>query len=279
MPLYLDIHHLQGISREALAEAHEADARVQKDYGVHYLQYWHNEAQGKVFCLVEAPTAEAAAAVHRDAHGLLPDKIIEVDPDVADGFLGGMAVNAAGAVLGAPGTGVDRDPATRTIVFTDIVDSTSTTLQLGDQAAMAWLGVHDAIVRGALRELGGREVKHTGDGIMASFVDAAAAVRCAARIQRRLRSHNAGTTSTPMRVRIGGTVGEPVERGGDLFGTAVQLAARLCGRADPEQVLVSRTLAELCRSTELRFADLGAVAVKGFDAPIAVCAVDWAHAD
>ena len=279
MPLFLDIHHLHGISREQLAEAHEADSRVQKQYGVNYLQYWHNEAQGKVFCLVEAPSAEAATAVHRDAHGLLPDKIIEVDPDVADGFLGGVAVNDAGAVLAAPGTGLDRDPATRTIVFTDVVDSTTTTRRLGDQAALTWLGVHDEIVRGALRALGGREVKHTGDGIMAAFVEAVPAVRCAARIQQQLRSHNAAAAAPPMRVRIGGTVGEPVERAGDLFGTAVQLAARLCARAEPEQILVSRTLADQCRGTELRFDDVGAVPVKGFEEPIAVCVVAWVPAD
>ena len=79
MPLYLDIHHkVEGLTGSAVSGAHEADLRVQHKYGVNYLRYWYDEGTGKVFCLVEAPSKEAAAAVHREAHGLLADEIIEV---------------------------------------------------------------------------------------------------------------------------------------------------------------------------------------------------------
>jgi hypothetical protein len=75
----MDIHHhVEGLTGDAVAGAHEKDLQVQEQYGVKYLKYWYDEGTGKVFCLVEAPSKEAAATVHREAHGLVADEIIEV---------------------------------------------------------------------------------------------------------------------------------------------------------------------------------------------------------
>jgi hypothetical protein len=79
MPLFMDIHHhVEGLTADAVAGAHQADLDTQAKYGVKYLRYWFDEGSGKVFCLVEAPDKEAAIAVHREAHGLVADEIIEV---------------------------------------------------------------------------------------------------------------------------------------------------------------------------------------------------------
>lgn len=79
MPLYMDIHqHVDGLTADAVAGAHSRDLEVQGKYGVKYLRYWFDEGTGKVFCLVEAPSKEAAIAVHREAHGLVADDLIEV---------------------------------------------------------------------------------------------------------------------------------------------------------------------------------------------------------
>jgi Nickel responsive protein SCO4226-like len=79
MPLFIDIHdHVPGLTKEAVAGAHQKDLETQDKHGVKYLQYWFNETTGKVFCLVEAPNKEAAISVHREAHGLVADSIIEV---------------------------------------------------------------------------------------------------------------------------------------------------------------------------------------------------------
>ena len=79
MPLYMDVHHIDGgVNVDDVAKAHVADLETQGSYDVKYLRYWVNEADGKVFCLVEAPTADAAATVHREAHGLVADSIFEV---------------------------------------------------------------------------------------------------------------------------------------------------------------------------------------------------------
>jgi hypothetical protein len=79
MPLYLDVHNkVPDLTSDGVADAHDKDLKVQHKYGVNYLRYWYDEGTGKVFCLVEAPSKEAAAAVHREAHGLVADEIIEV---------------------------------------------------------------------------------------------------------------------------------------------------------------------------------------------------------
>ncbi len=143
---------------------------------------------------------------------------------------------------------------------------------------MARLGVHDTIVRDALAASEGREVKHTGDGIMASFVSAAAAVRCAARIQRATAQYEEERRENPIKVRIGAAAGEPVEHQHDLFGATVQLAARLCSHAQPEQILVSNAVVELCLGKRLPFKDLGDVLLKGFNRPLRVHAVEWSGA-
>jgi class 3 adenylate cyclase len=273
MPMYMDIHEIQGVNPEDVAKAHLADVKIQDKYGVEYIKYWLNESRGKIFCLCNAPSAEAADRVHREAHGLPASKIIEVEPDVAQGFLGGTDVNPAGAAILPGGSASDRDPGIRTVLFTDIVDSTALTQRLGDEAAMTLLDVHDSIVRDALRTHGGREVKHTGDGIMACFLSSAGAVRCAARIQRVLGERVPVETDVLVRVRIGAAAGEPVENHDDLFGATVQLAARLCTHADPQQSLVSNAVAELCLGKGLAFRDLGEVSLKGFEHPIRVHAV------
>ena len=79
MPLFMDVHkNVEGLTAEGAAEGHAKDLEVQGKYGVKYLHYWLNEAEGTVFCLCEAPSKEAAEAVHREAHGGVADEIIEV---------------------------------------------------------------------------------------------------------------------------------------------------------------------------------------------------------
>jgi class 3 adenylate cyclase len=279
MPLYMDIHNLpEGTTPEDVAKAHAKDMETQQKYGVEYTKYWVSESGKKVFCLAHAPNAEAAEQVHREAHGMMPEKIIEVQPELAEGFLGGVETNAEGAVI-FPGGADARDPGIRTVLFTDVVNSTSLTQLLGDEAALVILGVHDTIVRDALSALGGREVKHTGDGIMASFVSTAGAVRCAIQIQRELEKHAQKKSEHALKVRVGAAVGEPVEQNNDLFGSTVQLAARLCAHAQPEQILVSNAIAELCLGKGFSFEDLGEVTLKGFNSPVRAHAASWKQAN
>jgi len=79
VPLYLDVHHkIEGLTREAIEEAHRRDVSVGEKHGVRYLRYWYDTVTGRVYCLVEAPSKEAAESVHREAHGHVADEITEV---------------------------------------------------------------------------------------------------------------------------------------------------------------------------------------------------------
>ncbi len=167
---------------------------------------------------------------------------------------------------------VSSSGAFRTILFTDLESSTALTQKLGDAKAQDVLHGHNDIVRAALAANDGEEVKHTGDGIMASFGSAVAAVEAALAIQRDLAAGE-------IRVRIGLNAGEPIAEDHDYFGTAVQLAARICDRAEPGQVLVSNVVRELCAGKTFAFEDVGAATLKGFPEPVRLFAVESPKGD
>jgi class 3 adenylate cyclase len=272
MPLYMDIHSCEGAHADDVAHAHLKDMELQGQYEVEYKKYWFNPEAGKLFCLVEAPNAEAAQRVHLEAHGLAAEKFIEIDPDLVDGFMGQSPVNEAGAVV-IRGDKSEYDYGIRTIMFTDIVGSTEMCSRHGDDAAILMLGTHDQIVRAALGEHKGREVKHTGDGIMASFDEVAAAVDCACAIQQAFDAFNVASKEK-LRVRIGLDAGEPVADSNDLFGATVQTAARLCQHAEPDTIVVSGAVSELL-SDRRALVPLGPKALKGFVHAVEAFEVNW----
>ena len=139
---------------------------------------------------------------------------------------------------------------------------------------MTVLRVHDSVVRAVLARFGGSEVKHTGDGIMAAFTSTFQAVSAAMQIQRALRERDEPAQGH-VHVRVGVAAGEPVTEQDDLFGSAVQQAARLCALAQPDCIVVSSGVHDLCRGKGIRFSDGGPIAVKGFDEPIGHFEVEW----
>ncbi|HEV8575025.1 MAG TPA: adenylate/guanylate cyclase domain-containing protein [Dehalococcoidia bacterium] len=161
------------------------------------------------------------------------------------------------------------------ILFTDMESSTSLTQQLGDAHAQELVRAHNNIVRDALRENGGSEIKHTGDGIMATFPSAARAIDCAVTIQRGCDTHAVEHPTAPLRMRIGINAGEPVAEERDIFGAAVQLAARVCSSAGPGQILVSDVVRQLAAGKRFLWSDQGHVALRGFEDPVRLYEVKW----
>jgi adenylate cyclase len=140
---------------------------------------------------------------------------------------------------------------------------------------MRLLAMHDDIVRTQLHEHQGREIKHTGDGIMAAFNSAVSSVSFATGVQQRVLDDREAAVHE-LQLRIGMTVGEPVTNGNnDLFGTAVQIAARLCAAADPGDILVSNVFVELCAGKSIPFEDRGSLNLKGVEAPMQAFTVRW----
>jgi len=162
-----------------------------------------------------------------------------------------------------------------TVLFTDIEGSTTITQRLGDAEAQEVLRTHNTIVRDALKAHGGSEIKHTGDGIMASFVSVSGALGCAIAIQRAVAALVREDPEMPLRVRIGLNAGEPVVEDEDLFGTAVQLAARICAHAEPGQIVVPTVVRELAAGKGFLLADLGEVALRGFEDPVRLYELRW----
>ena len=258
MPLFMDRHDIPGITAEEVAQAHVVDLGVAPKYGVQFLTYWFDADAGAAFCLARASTAADLATVHREGHGLVPNAIIPVVEDSVLKFLGKIEEP------------IDHGGPTnpfRTIVFTDLTGSTSLLNEMGQSAYMVLLTEHDLIIRRSLAAERGREVKHTGDGMMASFDDVARALSCAIVIQDGFDARNATTDGPALRVRIGMAAGEPVDRGDDLFGSTVNLASRICDAAEAGQILVSDVVRDLGAPLGFGFLDAGLRTLKGFVEP------------
>jgi class 3 adenylate cyclase len=261
MPIFLDRHFVEQSSAEDVAGLHQKDLKIQDQYGVKFLTYWFDSERGTAFCLIDAPDKATAERVHGNAHGHVANEMIEVNLSAVEAFLG--------RIQDPPSAATDPidDRAYRAIMFTDIVGSTEMTVRLGDTMAVEWVRAHDSIVRRGLEQFGGAEVKHLGDGIMASFDKAPASVACGLNIQRDLASFNE-KSDIPIHVRIGIHAGEPVEESQDLFGTAVQMASRICDAAEAGAVLVSSDVRQACLDTDLIFEPAGDRALKGFAEPV-----------
>lgn len=268
MPIFLDRHNLRGLTAADIAEAHRKDLEVQDRYGVRFLTYWFDEARGTGFCLIDAPNIQAAMRVHDEAHGDVAKDVIEVDISAVEAFLGRVSDPAP---HGNPHEMIG--PALRIIMFTDIVDSTGMTARLGDLRAVEMTRAHDSLVRRALNDKRGREVKHTGDGIMASFDEVGAAVDCARNIQQAFDAFNLASKEK-LRVRIGLDAGEPIADSNDLFGSTVQTAARLCQAAEPDTIVVSGAVSDLILN-RFSLVSLGPKTLKGFVHPIPAFEVNW----
>jgi class 3 adenylate cyclase/pimeloyl-ACP methyl ester carboxylesterase len=162
----------------------------------------------------------------------------------------------------------------RTVLFTDVEGSTALTQRLGDAKAREVLREHERIVREALRAHGGSEVKTMGDGFMASFSSATRALECAIAMQRAFAAHSE-SAKEPIRVRVGLNAGEPIAEAEDLFGTAVNLAARIAAKAEGGEILASDVVRQLVAGKGFLFADRGDAALRGFEDPVRLYEVRW----
>jgi adenylate cyclase len=161
-----------------------------------------------------------------------------------------------------------------TILFTDVEGSTALTQRLGDARARDILREHERIVRKALKTHSGSEVKTLGDGFMTSFSSATKALECSIAIQRAFAEHNE-SAEQPILVRIGLNAGEPIAEDDDLFGTAVNRAARICAHAGAGQILAPIVVRELAAGKQFMFADLGETELRGFEDPVRLYEVRW----
>src|SRR5215468_4591318 len=160
-----------------------------------------------------------------------------------------------------------------TLLFTDLVDSTALLQRVGDERAQRVLHAHRQLLREAIAQHGGREVKWLGDGLLASFASVADGVRCAVAMAQRARRPVAGER---LGLRVGLHVGEVLPDENDYAGASVVLARRLCDRAAAGQILCDSVVVELLRGRQgFEFAAVGPLDLKGFLEPVAAYEVRY----
>jgi class 3 adenylate cyclase len=215
--------------------------------------------------------------VQRTAAAIPDARLVVLDGDSMWPYIGDVEAVVAAieeflAEKPAPGPAASAAPGGMvTILFTDIASSTALSQRLGDAQAQEVRRAHNSIVREALRSHGGSEIKHTGDGIMASFSSASRALECAVAVQRAVAERR----DANLQVHVGLNAGEPIAEEEDLFGTAVDLARRICDHAEGAEILASNVVREIAAGKGFLFSDRGATALRGFEDPVQIWEVRW----
>ena len=223
MPIYMDVHIVPGVKAKDVAEAHRKDLLCQHEYGCSCMTYWIDEKRESIFCLIDAPDKDAVEEMHSKAHGLIPNKIIEVSSKVVESFLGRIYDPQAAKIL-EDGLKVFSDASLRILLVTTVADSVLMESRLGREEANELLQLLTKIIRTNVAEFGGSETEHRGTGFIVSFTSAAKAVSCALAIQKDVPAKVAKEGD----LKIGLHAGEPVARSNQLFGDTIQLAMALC---------------------------------------------------
>ncbi len=162
-----------------------------------------------------------------------------------------------------------------TVLFTDIAGSTAMTQTLGDEKAQHVIRTHNRIIREALTDNFGKEIKHTGDGIMAAFNKTTNSVVAAIQMQRQTENYNKSNPDLELHLKIGLNAGEPIAEDNDLFGSTVQMSARIVDKAKGDQIFVSENIKGICAGKGINFINRGGFEMKGFTEPPILYEVDW----
>jgi len=240
MPIYMDVHIVPGVKARDVAEAHSKDLMHQQEFACKCMTYWIDEERENIFCLIEAPSKEAVEEMHGRAHGLIPNRIIEVSADVVSSFLGRI-YDPEEATTTEDGLKVFADPSFRILLLVKTDDPVLLQHKLGQEKSFESLNVHNGIIRKNLAVHGGREVEYGGTGFIISFTSASKAVACAVAIQKQMQENNDNSIGT----RIAISAGEPVEKSNKLFGDTIQLAVYMCAVGSNMQIVVAPAVKEL----------------------------------
>lgn len=164
---------------------------------------------------------------------------------------------------------------TAAVMFTDIENYTGQTQEKGNDWLVDVLKAHNEIIRAVLKKFKGREVKHTGDGIMVSFTTIPDAVNASISIQRGIYHFCNNMPGRAFKVRVGISDGEPVHLDGDIFGTPVNLASRVMNEVDGGEIALSQNIPNLCGKGQFRFVEIKDVSLKGFGEPQSIYKLIW----
>jgi AraC-like DNA-binding protein len=236
----MDVHIVPGVKAKDVAEAHRKDLLVQGEHECKCMTYWIDEERENIFCLIEAPSKDAVEEMHNKAHGLIPNKIIEVNSTLVESFLGRI-YDPSETEISDDGLKIFLEPSFRVLMVIRITDPVLLQYKLGEEKSNELLGRQNSIIRKNLELYGGREVEHKGAGFIISFTSAAKTVSCALAIQKDMSVTDADESG----FRIGINAGEPVSKSDNLFGDTIQLAGYMCTIAKDSRIAIASAVKEL----------------------------------
>lgn len=241
MPLYMDFHKIKNITVDDVKSAHTADESIQEKYGVKYHQYWVNEKEGTVFCLVEGPDAKTCELVHQIAHGNLACAMTEVEPGSFRLFMGDKLTVDHGLTRSEDG---EIDDGYRCVLVAS-VRGTTLLKNPGDFHELQIPAWAKGKVTESIKVHRGRTMKQEADDtFIGVFNDAEDAIACAENIRKELQSPNeAGVI-----FRMGISADQPLNHDGKFFSKAIRMGHRLCSTAGDNQILVSALAGRLSTS-------------------------------
>ena len=245
MPLYMDRHDVsEEVTAEVVAQIHAEDLKIQHKYGCRGLTYWFDADRKTAFCLVEAPNAEAIREMHKDAHGEVPNVIIEVAADVVESFLGRIEDPEKSQKTKL---NIINDPAFRTIMVARI--KCISIVKSADEKMNLHIESNNENIVELIEKFKGRIVKHKDDYYLTSFQSVTKAVLCALAIQELFNQTNTNYDSF-VELNIGLSAGVPVGDKEGFFEDTVRIAEHLCDVVKG-QVSVSSDVKELYESENL----------------------------
>jgi AraC-like DNA-binding protein len=234
----MDIHNVPGVKAKDVASAHRQDLLHQDEHACKCMTYWIDETRESIFCLIEAPNKEAVVEMHDKAHGLVPNKIIEVDPGLVESFLGRI-YDPSNAVTTDDGLKIFSDPSFRVLLVTRLDDPLLLQHQWGIEKANEFIARHNTIIRNKIAEYRGSEAENRGAGFIISFSSASNALSCAIAIKKELGNvDRAG-------FRMALNAGEAVEKSQQLFGDTIAFAKSLCQVVADDKIAIATSVREL----------------------------------
>ena len=243
MPIYMDRHDVsETVTAENVAQLHQADLKIQDQFGCRGLTYWFDDKRKTAFCLIEAPNEKALLEMHKHAHGEVPHRVIEVDASIVESFLGRIEDPEK-----AQDTGLNiiNDPAFRTIMVIDLK-----LLSLKQHDAVRFKSSLDQFnhaVPDILNEFEGKLVKQTQSCYLISFKSVSHAVHAAFDIQKLFKDFGKEIDQDKLLLKIGLSSGVPVTERNLIFEDAIKLAKRMCLVLKGE-IIVSSEVKELYNS-------------------------------
>ena len=246
MPIYMDRHDVsETVTAENVAQLHQADLKIQDQFGCRGLTYWFDEKRKTAFCLIEAPDAKAIHKMHDQAHGQVPHSVIEVDASIVESFLGriGDPEKAKNTRLN-----IINDPAFRTIMVISL--KRLSLVQNDPVQSKSSLPNYNNAVLNLLNVYEGTPVKQTENHFLVSFKSVSNAIHAAFDIQSLFKDFRNGIKSDKILLKIGLSAGVPVTEKQLIFEDTIKLAERMCKILKGE-IIVSSEVKELYNSENL----------------------------